>query len=550
MEIKSSLLNSDTFSEVKKSLIEVSEIDNRQDFRVDVIEFIDFNSDNNDDQFFWDMLEFVRFLNPADNSVAYTTPNHLIYLNAPSHNYDTENDWEFIYDHECLHQLWDTFAVGEEIKTNGIKYDHQVLNIASDCVINDYLSYIRKKKEPEGLINREYLQNEYGVTYDRKVDTQYSLYLKLLEHAEELKKDKRCQNDIDQNNKKNDQQEKNNGNSNSNNSKNSNSKNSNSDKENNGGKESEDKNNEKGGKNTDSKTNDKADKEKIDNNDKEKGGKGKQAGEGASSDTSQTSLDLDEIRKNAEAIIKKYQNKIGGDFGKFIEKCKSAKTLRESGLVVKVNKATSAWNSSLQSYCSAFIKSKVFALHRQYKRTYTRVKRGHGIVKFGEPIIPGKKILDNKLLIKTAFYVDRSASMSGVIDEVFEAAYIIAEGLKKQFSKDKVVEDLVFKMLAFDDDIREVKWGNKMNVGGGTCPFDAILNYIRKNTNEYMINIIITDAEFDINENKITKFLQDIDGCVIFVTNSTSSDVKEIAQKKENKLKLFYIQADNNFTTD
>ena len=88
--------------------------------------------------------------------------------------------WEFIYDHECLHQLWETFKIAERIKKEGKEYNHEILNIASDCVINDYLSHNRKKLQPEGTVNPEFIKNKFGVEFNRNADTQYSLYLKLI----------------------------------------------------------------------------------------------------------------------------------------------------------------------------------------------------------------------------------------------------------------------------------------------------------------------------------------------------------------------------------
>ena len=43
--------------------------------------------------------------------------------------------------------------------------DGYILNVASDCVINDYLSFIRKKEMPDNLITPEYLKEKYGVEY-------------------------------------------------------------------------------------------------------------------------------------------------------------------------------------------------------------------------------------------------------------------------------------------------------------------------------------------------------------------------------------------------
>ena len=193
MEIKSSLLNSKDLKLLKNSLIAASEVDGKENFRVRLIEYIDDTADNEDDEFFYDMIEFCRFLKPDPETTAYTTPDHIIYLNAPGVFGEKMREWDFVYCHECLHQLWETFAVEDQIKKNGIRYDHYVLNVASDCVINDYLAAIRKKTAPSGLITPDYLNKTYGIDYDRKVDTQFTLYLKLIEVAEKLKEDQRCQ---------------------------------------------------------------------------------------------------------------------------------------------------------------------------------------------------------------------------------------------------------------------------------------------------------------------------------------------------------------------
>ena len=176
MEIKSSLINSKELKLLKDSLIAASEVDGKENFRVKLIEYVDDTADNEEDEFFYDMIEFCRFLKPDPETTAYTTPDHIIYLNAPGVFGEKIREWDFVYCHECLHQLWETFEVANQIQKNGVKYDHYVLNIASDCVINDYLSAIRKKTAPPQGITPEYLKENFGVDYDRKVDIQYTLY--------------------------------------------------------------------------------------------------------------------------------------------------------------------------------------------------------------------------------------------------------------------------------------------------------------------------------------------------------------------------------------
>ena len=178
MEIKSSLLNYKEFKSLKNSIAKVSAIDGKDKFRVKMVEYINDTSDNNDDMFFYEMLPFSRFLDPSDEAIAYTTPEHLIYLNAPGKVGESVRIWDFIYCHECLHQLWDTFNVGDKIKNAGLEYNHELLNIASDCVINDYLKVLRKKEPFADGIFPETLKDKFNVDYDRKNDTQYSLYVK------------------------------------------------------------------------------------------------------------------------------------------------------------------------------------------------------------------------------------------------------------------------------------------------------------------------------------------------------------------------------------
>ena len=651
MEIKSSLLNDKDFVLVKDSLIKASEKDGKEKFRVKMIEYINDISDNDDDEFFFDMVEFVRFLDPSDNATAYTTPEHLIFMNAPSggDNSIGENvrKWDFVYDHECLHQLWDTFAVAEKLKKEGIKFDHYTLNVASDCVINDYLSFIRKKEMPDNLITPEYLKSEYGIEYDRRHDTQYTLYLKLIEVADKLKKDERCQQQCGEESEQqpggsgsgqqSDGQSQSGGSSSSSSGGNKSNENKtaedaqksadeakkaaneaqdaadkakeNGDKDadakqkaadkakeaakeaqdaankakeakDKGDKEGEekaakeaqdaankakqaaneatgkggennssDKNNSQNGQSSDGKSGD-DDNKSGDDGDKEKNPNGKGGGGNGSEGNQESEVDLKKLKERAEKLIEKYKNKISGDLGSFLKQCQSSAALKETGLVVQTQKGISLWNQQLNGYVKSYVKNKVFQKHREFKRTYQRVKRGTGFVEFGQPLQRGKKLKDDKLVISVAFYVDRSGSMWGTIDQVFDAAYIIAEGLKKQFAKEKVVGDISFKMFTFDDSIEEIKWGKKVQARGGNMSMHQYLKKIEELTGDYMINIFITDGEFNVDTKDVTDLLKKLAGCMIYVTNTPSecsTVMKKISKSNEYATKLFYIDADKDF---
>ena len=623
MEIKSSLINSKELKLLKDSLIAASEVDGKENFRVRLIEYIDDTADNEEDEFFYDMMEFCRFLKPDPETTAYTTPDHIIYLNAPGVFGEKVREWDFIYCHECLHQLWDTFNVGEQIKNNGIKFDHYVLNIASDCVINDYLSAIRKKTAPPQGITPEYLKETFGVEYDRKVDTQFTLYLKLLEVAEKLRKDKKCQDSQDADNNGGDgptgdgpqgggdpnKKPKNGKDGSSQGGKQSDANDNtaegaqksadeakkaadkaqqnadsgkgsqkDADDAKDAAKEAQDaayrakdaanKGDKEGEAKAAKEAKDAADKAKKlageDNTDRTDGnGKGSedktQDGKGQGHDSPEgigisgelTEEEKAQIKAKAESVIKKYKEKISGAFGDFIKKCRNSVKCDPNGLANNTRKGKGAWNKQMDVAINAYVKKNLDKKRRQFEQTYKRVKRGSGIVKMGAPIIPGKRIKDDKMPINITYYIDRSGSMEACIDDVFKAAFKISEALKQRFRKDKLVKSTYFRTFVFNTHMDEIKFGQTTYASGGTMGLDQILEFINKNTKNVLINIIITDAGFTVNEKEIKNFLKTgVDGLVIFITNIENAEVKKIADEPEFKTKLIYILADANFDVE
>ena len=623
MEIKSSLINSKELKLLKDSLIAASEVDGKENFRVRLIEYIDDTADNEEDEFFYDMMEFCRFLKPDPETTAFTTPDHIIYLNAPGVFGEKVREWDFIYCHECLHQLWETFAVEDQIKKNGIKFDHYVLNVASDCVINDYLSAIRKKTAPPNGITPEYLKETFGVEYDRKVDTQFTLYLKLLEVAEKLRKDKKCQDAQDAGSNGGDGQTgdgpQGGGDPNK---KPKNGKDGSSQ----GGKQSDANDNtaegaqksadeakkaaDKAQENADSgkgsqkdadvakeaakeaqdaadrakdaankgdkegeakaakEAKDAADKAKKlageDNTDRTDGngkgseneapgskGQGNDSPEGVGISGELTEEEKAQIKAKAEGVIKRYKDKITGVFGDFVKKCRNSVKCDPNGLANNTRKGKGAWNKQKDVAKNAYIKKNLDKKRRQFEQTYKRVKRGSGIVKMGTPIIPGKRIKDDKMPINIAYYIDRSGSMEACIDDVFKAAIKISEALNQRFRKDKLVKSIDFRTFVFNTRMDEIKFGQTTYASGGTMGLDQILEFINKNTKNVLINIIITDAGFAVNESEIKNFLKSgVDGLVIFITNTENAEVKKIANEPEFKPKLIDILADEDFNAE
>jgi len=655
MEIKSSLLKYKEFNNLKNSLAKISEIDGKDKFRVKMVEYINDTSDNNDDMFFYDMLPFSRFLKPSDSAIAYTTPDHLIYLNAPGKVGEKVRVWDFIYCHECLHQLWDTFEVGDKIKKAGIEYNHKLLNIASDCVINDYLRTLRKKDPFSEGIFPETLKEEFDIDYDRKNDTQYSLYIKLLKAYKENKEkmdelaDKMEKQEGGQGQSGGeDQSEQSNGSGGSGSSGNSGSsggssdnnsskdltaddaqkaadeakkhaegaqKQANSNKaEKEAGKtpacdpeesqehadkakdaakraqeaadkakECADKGDEEGEKKAakeaqdaaneaesesmkagglDVEGNNSSSSEDGDNDEDSEGGdnggdegkSGSKGKGGKKSSTDNTTSDvspeeLAEIRKSAEEVINKYKEKLTGHLGEFLAKCKSSGSLKKEGLQVNTLRGQAGWNTQMNQICKGFVKKKVFQKKRQFEKTYTRVRRGSGFIKYGQPIEPGRKVKEDKMNLSVSFYIDRSGSMEDSIDNVFKAAFYISDSLKKHFGKEKVIDEKIFETYAFDYSLHKLKFGQTMRANGGTMSFNDLLKCISENTKDFLINVIITDAGFsNIDVSNIKDLLKEIDGILIFITNQDNETMKELSKKYPTQ--LYYILADRQFKLD
>ena len=769
MKINSTLLNDEEFKWVKNSIINADDVDGEGAFRVKLIEYINDTADNDDDKYFFDMLPFVRFLEPGSEGIAYTDESKRIFMNAPcQHIGKNFKQWDFTFDHECLHQLWDTFGVRDKLVADGYEYNHQILNIASDCVINDYLSHYRKKEQAPNTITPKYLKEKFGVEYDRKVDTQYSLYLKLIEKQDKIENDPLCK-EVNQDfggkikpkevrkkegptpppppppGKHSDDfikgwtdaikdvvakkvkptdpnlKPKNTGNEEYdagynaaiNNMKKGiedgidisdgggggkgpqsdlpqipwdidnqdgdgesgeSSKNDPDSKDGKSGKSDADSAKDAadaaqnaadaakeaadaaqdvadaakaaGDENADEiqdaadkaadaakKAQDAADKAKEaaqdaaeaeDDGDSEGAGKAAEEAEDAAkkaaeaakeaadatktagdlgeesddSDTQkagekankaadkannasdnsegsgddgsndpndnqndgdkkagkghiapvETAKDLEKLKKDAEEVINEYKNKLAGDLGEFLAKCKSSVKLEKDGLAAQVTKGVKGWNVELDKRINKFVKQKVYQKKRQYQSTYSRIKRGTGYVKMGEPLQPGRRVKDDTMVINVAFYIDRSGSMGSALDTVFDAAYVICNALKKRYRKEKVVDDIIFKILAFDDDIDEIKFGNKTTPGGGTMSMSDLLKSIKRYTNNYLINVVITDGYFDIKDSEVKKFIEDVNGIVVYIVNRDFPEMEKLA--KQLNTKLFFIKADSAFKID
>ncbi len=674
----------DDFKWVLKSILESG---GAEEWKADLIEFINSDTSDNASAFFYNMLPFVRFINePASASAAFTAPDHRIYLNAP-HGFGVgEQDfkWEFIYFHECLHQLWDTFDVEKNIEKQFGSCDHDLLNIASDCVINDFLHFSKKMPYPaDWLVTPESIKDKYGVEYDRKKDTQFGLYEKLMKVADEIHKNMPQQqpNDPNQHYPKQQQGGKSGqqqgqqqggqsgqqqgqqqgqggqqqGQSGQQGQQGGQNQSGNGGQSGQGGQNSS-QNGQGGGSNPDGdipKTNknmdgaesadaatqaadvaehaadraqaaaDKAaasgDKDAAKKAQKlaDKARKAADAARDAADAAQDAAMDGDDatakketkkaIDKAKEAVsaandadqlakdaagensngsnqpqkskgggggyqhgydglkdldeptssywkklgdgeIKKFAGKIAGGFGEFVRKCQmSEKEEKQEGVVVRARRG-GAWNKVLQKKVDGFIYQKVQDKRRETEPTYHRIKRGSRPIKLGEPIQPGTKIKEDKLNITVAFYIDRSGSMSGNIETCFSLAYQISDKIRGEYKNEKVVGEIGMKYFAFDTSVVEIKKGETVGDGGMTMSVKELLEKVEKNTADYLVNIIITDLETDIDKTATVNLVKKMPGMFFIISNQPQHEAECRDIERACKGKFVYLLANSDWS--
>jgi hypothetical protein len=603
----------DEFRYTKTSLLYAAEADGDLDKRVKIFDYID--DENNEGTFYYDMLEFFRFLDPSDpdtnGHIAYTTPDHLLYFNAPNEYIKNPRElaqWDFVYCHECLHQIWDTFAVGEKIKADGLEYNHRLLNIAADCIINDFLRRIEKKVPFEEGIFPETIEEQFGgIKYNPKKDTQYSLYVKLQkwlkDNNEDLNKkinqDEKFKKAVEQSEKHergdgpNDKQptdsqdgqqgqgsdgqgqqgqsgdsqdgsqqgqggdgqgdgDGQSGNQDGDQQGQSDGQGSDGQGQDSQGQQGNQANQGSGSKNNQSKNGAGDGQQGQGNGDGQGGQGGAGKGNGALGDAKEISAaEQAAIREKARKVINKYKDAMSGNLGDFIKKCKSSVKGESQGIDVGVRSGNhSNWNKTLTTNIMSYVSQRV-RTRTQYESSWRRISRRQNTVKPGDLLMKGKKRKKDQIKVNIAFYIDCSGSMSSCIDNVFDSAIAIGEALKKNFGREAsssngAISEFEFKTFVFNDSIHPVEWGKRYGASGGTLPFDGIVDYIKENTNDYLINVIITDAEFDIKRDVVMGMLNEVYGLIQFVTNSSNKTIESMAMGSKGKLQ--YIEADSNFS--
>ena len=72
-----------------------------------------------------------------------------------------------------------------------------------------------------------------------------------------------------------------------------------------------------------------------------------------------------------------------------------------------------------------------------------------------------------------------------------------------------------------------------------------LMKSIKQYSNDYLINVVITDGYFEINDSEVKKFINDVNGIVVYIVNRDFPEMEKLANQL--KTKLFFIRADGNF---
>lgn len=264
----------------------------------------------------------------------------------------------------------------------------------------------------------------------------------------------------------------------------------------------------------------------------------------------------EETNKMAQENLDNHKKRLDGTVGEFVSKIKDGFREIEKARDGKGYKTfakaqgRSKWDIDFKTIVDAFIKNKIARKKREMEDTYSRPNRRSGYVKYGEPIRKGSKPKEDKLNISMTFYIDKSGSMAG---EDLENAVTLAYGLsdaveKKHKHEKKVIDKFDFKFFTFNENIQKINKNQKVYSTGGNMSFEELLDVIKKNSINDMINVIITDAGFPVNVSKTVKFVEEMNGLFVFVTNMNQNEgsYKEV-EKQAPKHNFKYILADRHF---
>lgn len=220
----------------------------------------------------------------------------------------------------------------------------------------------------------------------------------------------------------------------------------------------------------------------------------------------------------------------------FVKKCKQSKKLESGGIIVKttMEKKNASWATQFSNVIKNTVRQRVHKKLNEWRKTYNRPNRRQGVYKDGDPLKKGKIREKDRLTISLAYYIDVSYSMkceqnggeterSGkYVSNIFKYVYTLNKGMKKQYAGNSVVEDCLFKIIAFNREYKEIVPEEIPMANGGTEPLLNIVRHMKSLSQSYMINVIITDGGMEYDIPAVKAELQDFAGNIVFITNDSN----------------------------
>jgi hypothetical protein len=254
------------------------------------------------------------------------------------------------------------------------------------------------------------------------------------------------------------------------------------------------------------------------------------------------------IRSRSRAALGKYLSQSSGFIGNFLKKCRASKDMKESGLATDTGQKKTNWGKKVFGEMSDYIADIVPEHKMQYKRTYSRFKRGSMVPEPGQFLSKGKQSIEDKFPISIAFWVDCSGSMgNGTGSALYNASkcmYALAGAIEDEWSDEALISEFAFEYYAWDTSIYTLKKGQMPRSGGSTMSLDQLVKGMMDRKNTSMINIVITDGGGGLGS-AFDKYIKGSGSLVIFVTNTPTLDVK---RKAESSNELSYVEAPSDFS--
>lgn len=267
--------------------------------------------------------------------------------------------------------------------------------------------------------------------------------------------------------------------------------------------------------------------------------------------------DLYDCSEYVAKVTKQFANKLTGPIGDFLNKCrdsvKDIKRIKSEQKKVAVKtyakRAKNAWDVDFKRIIDTYVTDCIQERKRAYKHTYMKPNRRQGQVKDGDVIKKGRMPKPDKMDITMTFYIDISGSMSGgKVVNAFKAAYAYSDFIEKKNKSESIINSFDYTYYAFNTKFYKITGKKIPSANGDNVDFNRILEYIEEHSLNDMINVIITDAQFNIGTQKCIECIKRTSGLFIVIANNSRNEFEFEKMKKALQEKFEFLQADDNFT--